>query len=304
MTETPRLLLNPACPASGDPRMHRLTGILAALAGAEWAILTMWQEGWNRECRYVSGLPAGQPRELVLVESPDFRATLQVDSSSPAGEEAVAQAAFLVEQEMSVRKLGRQVGLLQGALDNTSAAVLLFDREGNIVYANPPADTMLTHQTEEPPRPAGADATGTPLMGLLCRWVEEAVAAPPGSSARTEVVTLADGTIVACEVLRIVTGEDEETGVVVLLQRVTAAPDLRLDILVKKFGLSPRERDVLRLLASGLQRTEIADTMCLSPHTVRDHIKRLYQKTGTSSKGELLRLLSRGGSETPAGPAR
>ncbi len=283
--------------------MRRLAGILVTLAGARWGVLTIRQSGWRRECRFVAGTPSGTGREVVLLDTPALQASLEIDDSVPAsGEAAVQQAAFLVEQEMSVRKLGRQVALLQGALDSTSAAVLLFDRLGNIVYANPPADAILTRQTEEVPGRTDDGSPPAPLMGILCRWVEEAVAAPPGSYARNEVVTVSDGTIFACEILKIVTGDDGETGIVVLLQRVTAAPDMRVEILVKKFGLSRREREVLRYLAGGLRRAEIAETMCISPHTVRDHIKRLYEKTGTSSKGELLRLLSRGGTGTPARP--
>jgi len=296
--EARRLLLEPECPGPEDPRMAGLVSALVTLAGARWGILKIRQDGWNRECRYVSGNPSGASHDLMIEEGPGFHASLEVDVATVAGEEIIAQAAFLLEQEMSIRRLGRQVALLKGALDGTSAAVFLFDRVGNIVYANPPADAMLTQQTQEGLVVVEGGHSPMPLMGLLCQWVDDAVASQAGSVARNEVVTLSDGTIFACEILRIATGDDGEPGVVVLLQPVTAAPDIRLEILAKKFGLGPREHDVLKHLANGLQTAEIASAMCISPHTVRDHIKKLYRKTGTCSRGGLLNLLSRGGSGT------
>ena len=300
MTDAPRVLLEPACPLPDDAGMRRLGEILLALTGARWGILEIWQESWHRQCRYVLGAPEGPGREIVIVESVGFRACLEVDEATEVAEEAVAQAAFLVEQEMTIRKLGRQVALLQGALDGTSAGVFLFDRRGNIVYANLPADGMLTQQTEGSLAVVEGGEAPVPLMELLCRWVDDVVPVKAATAVRHEIVTISDGTIFACEIQRITTDDPEEPGVVVLLQPVTAAPDIRLEILVEKFGLSPREHDVLRHLANGLQTVEIANAMCISPHTVRDHIKKLYRKTGTCSRGGLLNLLSRGGSGTLA----
>jgi len=42
--------------------------------------------------------------------------------------------------------------------------------------------------------------------------------------------------------------------------------------------LSPRERDVLRLLADGLTKKEIADKLDLSLHTVDNYLRRIYGK--------------------------
>ncbi len=45
------------------------------------------------------------------------------------------------------------------------------------------------------------------------------------------------------------------------------------------------------LLARGLSTKEIAAEMCLSAHTVNDHIKVIFTKVGVSSRGELVARL-------------
>lgn len=44
--------------------------------------------------------------------------------------------------------------------------------------------------------------------------------------------------------------------------------------------LSSREIEIIRLIAQGLTNKEIADKLCLSPHTVHTHRKNIMQKLG------------------------
>jgi DNA-binding CsgD family transcriptional regulator len=53
------------------------------------------------------------------------------------------------------------------------------------------------------------------------------------------------------------------------------------------YQLTARERDVVRLLACGYSRHEIARLLALSPHTVDDHIKRVFGKLQVRSRSEL-----------------
>ena len=55
--------------------------------------------------------------------------------------------------------------------------------------------------------------------------------------------------------------------------------------------LSNREREVSELLVDGLTDRQIARRLQLSPHTVSQHVKRIYEKTGAHSRVELTRLI-------------
>lgn len=58
-------------------------------------------------------------------------------------------------------------------------------------------------------------------------------------------------------------------------------------------GLSPRELEVLRLLAQGLRTKEIAQRLVVTPATVSTHIQRIMAKMGTASRAELVALAIR-----------
>src|SRR3954447_17523631 len=59
-------------------------------------------------------------------------------------------------------------------------------------------------------------------------------------------------------------------------------------LIVEAYGLTARELDVTRAISRGLSTGEIAAELFLSPHTVRDHVKAVFEKVGVSSRGELV----------------
>jgi DNA-binding CsgD family transcriptional regulator len=61
--------------------------------------------------------------------------------------------------------------------------------------------------------------------------------------------------------------------------------------LVERFGLSPRECEMILLIARGLPNKGIAAELGISPATVRTHIYNLFQKVGARSRIELFALL-------------
>lgn len=53
-------------------------------------------------------------------------------------------------------------------------------------------------------------------------------------------------------------------------------------------GISPREREVLEQLAAGLSNKEIAERLHVSPHTVKTHVAKLYEKLGARRRTEAI----------------
>ena len=72
-----------------------------------------------------------------------------------------------------------------------------------------------------------------------------------------------------------------------LFERLGATHDLvRLGSAPKgQHGLSPRELEVIRLVAAGRSNREIAASLVISEHTVARHIQNIYAKLGVSSRG-------------------
>jgi PAS domain S-box-containing protein len=54
-------------------------------------------------------------------------------------------------------------------------------------------------------------------------------------------------------------------------------------------GLSPREMEILTQLLSAHRVPQIADSLHISPHTVRNHLKSIFGKVGVSSQAALIR---------------
>ncbi len=78
-------------------------------------------------------------------------------------------------------------------------------------------------------------------------------------------------------------------GVAVIMQaakRSDIAP-----IVMDAYSLTLREREVIEAAARGSSTQEIASQLYMSPHTVRDHLKTVFEKVGVSSRAELVATL-------------
>src|SRR5207249_11337063 len=81
-----------------------------------------------------------------------------------------------------------------------------------------------------------------------------------------------------------------------LIEVVTQVPSLRMVNALGVKLLTPREEQVVALVADGLSNREVAHELCLSEHTIKKYLFRIFDKLGISSRVELvLYAVSHGG---------
>lgn len=72
----------------------------------------------------------------------------------------------------------------------------------------------------------------------------------------------------------------------------TSSPTDRLAILSRAARLTARESELVALLAEGADTRTVAGRMVVSEHTVQDHLKSIFVKTGAPNRRELLAQIS------------
>ena len=80
--------------------------------------------------------------------------------------------------------------------------------------------------------------------------------------------------------------EDRSPTLVVTIEETSAAD--RLDLFGRSFALTAREHELLGLLAAGGDTRAMARQMSLSEHTIQDHLKSIFAKTGARDRVTVL----------------
>lgn len=291
-SENGPVLLDTRCPEADDDEIRTLLGAVADACGAGWAELRLRVDGTDTSRAYRSGQPDGDGIPVELPVGAGYTATLLVGTDQRPAPPLVRLIGLGLCRVLLARRYLEQASLLRSALDTTASAVLLFDTRGAIAYANPAGDELLRRQTESELRVLSPDRRPAPLIADVCDRTERLAAAPAAASQR-ELLSLTDGSTMLCEVLRVRGGAGPDAaGILVFLQHVGGGPRLDLEAFSDCHGLSPREMEVTRLLLDGCTTAAIADRLGISSHTVRDHLKHVYRKTDTRSRGELISRLA------------
>jgi DNA-binding NarL/FixJ family response regulator len=71
-----------------------------------------------------------------------------------------------------------------------------------------------------------------------------------------------------------------------------AKPDDEAEVtLLRDYELSTREEIIAQYAGIGLTNKEIAEKLCISPFTVQNHLKNIFDKTGLKNRTQLANLV-------------
>jgi DNA-binding CsgD family transcriptional regulator len=176
---------------------------------------------------------------------------------------------------------------VDGGGDDTGLLVLAAD--GTVEMANLAADRWLD-ELGAGDRPGGHLPIAVRAAASQARAAADGATGGGGGSAarlaRARIRTPAGRWVVVRGSLL---GDGPGSRVAVLLE--AARPPELAPLIADAYGLTERERLVTELVARGFPTSEIAGRLHLSAYTVQDHLKSIFEKSGTGSRGDLVARL-------------
>ncbi len=261
------------------------------LAGRRSAVSSLYEEtkGKPEESR--------RYRELLrpLAFGNELRAVLRAGSSH-WGAMCLHRdgTGFTPSEESYLKRLaphlaeGLRVAILLGALDNSrsvsddSPGLLVLSEDLITVSITPAAEYWLSELDDWPHGGELPVAVQTVAMRLLA--LERTVDARPDFIPRVPV-RARSGRWMVLHASRLA-GSDAAGRIAVILQ--LAHPVEVAPLILQAYGLTVREAEVVGLVLRGFSTDQAATELVVSPLTVQQHLKSIFEKTGVSSRRELV----------------
>ena len=199
-----------------------------------------------------------------------------------------AEAAFLAKLTPHLAE-GLRTALLIGDAQGTSSppdgpGLLLLGDDLSLAAATPIAEGWLAEVAmgdwpSSSELPGAVYAVATRLLAL-----EHGGYMPPDLMPRTRLRT-ASGRWLVLHASRLRTA-DTEGQIAVIFEE--ARPSEIAPLIVDAYGLTKREGEITRLVLRGLSTSEVSGELHITPNTVRDHFKAIFDKVGVRSRRELV----------------
>jgi DNA-binding NarL/FixJ family response regulator len=172
---------------------------------------------------------------------------------------------------------------VHGGRDDATGLLVLAPGDAEVETANAAGHRWLETMTTSSPTEQHLPV----IVRAVATRARHTVGQPEAAnSARARARTLAGEWFVVRGSLL---GNDADARVAILIE--PAHPPELAPLIADLYGLTQRERAVTELVAQGFTTGEIAKRLHLSAYTVQDHLKAIFEKTGTGSRRELVARL-------------
>ena len=224
------------------------------------------------------GRPESSPRHAEIFAPMGLRDELRLvllDGTACWGCAVLFRASdrFTAEEVADVARVSRTLGTgLRLAVLRSAVDGMVQPEAPGLLLVGPGGSVEAT--TAEAERLVG-DAAG----GVSAAFHAVAARTAAGVPARATVPAPGGGWLV-------LSGTRLGERVAVIVER--ARPFQLAEVIVRAYGLTPRERDVVGCVARGLDTKETAAELAISPWTVQDHLKSSFAKVGVDSRQALV----------------
>jgi DNA-binding CsgD family transcriptional regulator len=165
--------------------------------------------------------------------------------------------------------------------DEAGPGVVVLAEDLTVVAVTAQAEYLLglmgDTQSPKAPLPLPVYAVAKAVCAVPSR--DSTLRGPPGTK-----IPAADGRWLYVHASRL--DGDQESRIAVVIEAIE--PRAAVPLLLAAHGLSPREVEVARLVLRGESTRAIVDRLHISKHTVQDHLKSVFNKTGARSRRDLV----------------
>jgi len=205
--------------------------------------------------------------------------------------------AMLVGQ--MVDRAAAEAATFGNALDGIGAGLFFVDAGGRIVHANTSGQDMLAQGVlarGSSGKLASYDTSAVQGLDEIFGITESGDADEPRGGAVP--LTARDGEHYVAHVLPLTAGSRRQAGTsseaiaAIFVKKAALDMPSPQDIMAKFYKLTPTELRVLFAIVQVGGVPDVAQSMGISPSTVKTHLRRLFAKTGTDRQADLVKLVA------------
>jgi DNA-binding CsgD family transcriptional regulator len=175
------------------------------------------------------------------------------------------------------------------AAPGKTTGIVVLAPDGNVELANGVAERLFRQPV------SGTRHCLLTAVHVVAAQLERALADPgAGEVPQLTMVDEASRETYRLRAERVLGADGRERGLVIIEPATSPGPAEQTHVLAR-FGLTRRECEVAVAILRGRTTAEIATELIVSPHTVQDHVRKVFDKVGVSSRQQLAVRLMGGG---------